>query len=133
MAQDSSPLDTLYGAKIIEVGGRKVAVKRVPTRYIKEFLGVMRKLAKELNFVDGKPTKDVKDPVVLLQLVEDYFDDAVSMVSNLSSLSVQELMDGDVETVLTVGIEALAHNKDFFVNRVLPLFRSRVQSTGSES
>lgn len=133
-SEKQSPLEIIFHrAKEIEVGGQKITFNKVRYRDIKPVLTMMRKVISELEFKDGKPSVDIKDPVWILDFVERHVDDVSSLLTMLTSAKEDDINNMEIDDVVVVAVMAFMENRNFFYERVLPLFRRQGSSYGSDS
>lgn len=131
---ESTPLEILYKrARTVKVGDETITFRKVEFQHVKPVLTMMRTVVNELEFKDGSPTVDIKDPVWILEFVERHVDDVASLLTMMTSATREQIDHMPIDDVLAVSIMAVMVNRTFFYERVLPLFRRRDSSSASAS
>lgn len=132
--ETETPLEILFQrAREVELGGEKITFHKVEFRHVKPVITMMRTLVNELEFKDGAPTVDIKDPVWILEFIERHVEDVASLLTMMTSATREQIDRLPIDDVLAISVMAVMVNRAFFYERVLPLFRKRGSNSGSGS
>lgn len=79
---------------------------------------------KDPDGVKDKLLEKVDNVGFILQLISNYADDVYGLIASMSSLeSVEAVRALPVDDILKVAMQVVAVNHDFFMQRVMPMFR----------
>lgn len=136
-------LDAVFsGHEVILADGRKVALSKMKVRYLKPTLALIRKVIAGVSFATASAPVMTGDagvlaaaapeslitPDVILQLIADNLDDALTLISYHTSLTNEEMQELDLDAALPIIGGVVALNYDFFTSQVLPLLNRNMES-----
>ena len=130
MNQAHEVLETLYANKTITLaGGTEVTIKRVSPRTLSSVLGYIQSILASLDTgVEGE-TVDVLSPRFILNLISNKLDQTYGVAEMLCSLSYSELMDLELDEMITVIVAIVQENRRFFTERIQPLLDQAAELT----
>lgn len=130
-----SPLDVLFGLSSFPLGGRTVVVHRVKVRNMKPLLATVRTLLSEIDFKKAQTADGTANVAGLfdttadgLVFIENHIDTCISVITELSDLTSDEVNEMAMDELLVVVTNILLVNKSFFLTQVLPLFQKAAKS-----
>lgn len=142
LEQAADKLDTLSDklTKVSLRGGQEVSVHTCKLKNISPVLRVVSKVLNELGLKDlgdGKAEATVaeafKDAPKFLQSIANVVDELSPVMSNLSSLTEDEVSELSVDDLYKLGYAIFEVNKDFFLKSVLPLLPNLSGSPATET
>lgn len=107
--------------------GDVVEIYKCKTKHVGSVLRFVSSVFDELGIkkIGDTPNIDINNPVLLLQLIAKSTDNVFNLASNLCSIqSEEEFAELDVDDAALIITEEFKLNKDFFLNRVLPMVTS---------
>ncbi len=121
-------LAQLFGKSSITlpVFGKEVVIKKVTLRTMKPVTDLIAKVMSDIamNTEDGEFTAaTMQDPSFILKLISKYYEDIVTAVVSLSSVTKDELLDMDTDESVLLIQAVMVLNRDFFTKKVLPNLR----------
>ena len=125
-----SPLEVLFGQSSFALKERQVSVHRVKVRNMKPLLATVRVLLSEIDFKKAQTAEGGADiaglfdsPADGLAFIENNIDTCLTVITELSDLTLDDVNELDMDELLVVVTNILIINKSFFLTQVLPLFR----------
>jgi len=70
------------------------------------------------------PSTDFTNPTVFLQLIAKSSEDVFSVAAELSSISIEDLLELELDDVMKIIIQVVTINKVFFLKKLLPMLPS---------
>lgn len=117
---------------VVTEDGVEVVIKKVTPRTLPDVLTFLQRTFADLKVEDGKPTIDMKDPAVVLQLIANRSDDMYSLIAAHSSLTKDELLDISLDDIAKIVVAEVEVNKDFFTQNVLPVLLRLFPDAGEQ-
>lgn len=114
----------------VEVTILKCKVKQIGDvlRFLSFLMGAlgMKNLA-------SKPAVDLEDPTAIMLVIADSAEHVYPVASSLCSLTVEEIEDLEIEDAMSVMMAEWNLNKDFFLQKVIPMLgrKTTQKSPGS--
>lgn len=111
--------------EIVLDDGRKVVAQKIKMKHNAFMIRLVEKLIAELGVDEkGNVTIPLSDRTKLLQLIAKFPDDLNHAMSLLSSLSLEEVEDLDLADGVKLLLKIVEVNKNFFIEKVVPLIMS---------
>lgn len=104
--------------------GAKYEIKKVNLRVLPDVLNYVKTVMSDLKIVGGMPTIDLLNPADILQLISNNLDASYQMATRLSSITMDELLDAEMDDSLGLIVKIVGVNRSFFVSKVAPLLKS---------
>lgn len=133
-ADVASQIETMVSMPGIETlsDGTKVRIRKCPLKHLPDILRLVSRVFETLGFRDlnDKEAMDnmvemTSDPVFLLQTFANMSDDILSVLSKLVEFPEGKgpLEEVDADDALQLAMAAWGLNKDFFLNKILPMLQ----------
>lgn len=100
------------GSKEIPVANMKVTVTRFKVGHLPLIMKFMKR------FQNGVSVHPDSDPFSLFELVEEHIEEFVKLVSEICSLSSEQVNEFDIDDFITIAEELLKLNADYFKKKI---------------
>ena len=117
VVQDRAPIKIRVGSKDVEILRARVRHGAVLSHCVDKIFSALG--VKKLDQIHIK--LDLNDPSVLTGLFTKCYPEVTKLMSTLTSLTVEEFEDLELDDGIAVATEVLLVNKDFFLTRVTPI------------
>ena len=103
--------------------GETVVIYKCKLKQIGSVLRFIAYMLKAMGMKDinDKPEVDLSNPTKLMMLIADGADHIYPLVASLCSLSLEQLENLDIEDALDIMTAEWDLNKDFFLQKVMPM------------
>lgn len=113
---------TLYGEDSVTLkNGDKILIRKVSLRTVGPVLEYVQSIFADFKIEGGMPTIDLLNPSLILQLISKHLDPTYKMAVLMSSVTLDALLDADLDDSLKIIMKIIEVNRAFFIEKIMPM------------